>query len=59
MIIARSLSKTKFYIFVAFLIGVSSEDLLFKDWNVIKNNCHKSKLIKFMKQTTDVYSKYN
>ena len=40
-----------------FLIGVSSEDLLFKDWNVIKNNCHKSKLIKFMKQTTDVYSK--
>jgi len=59
MIIARSLSKTKFYIFVAFLIGVSSEDLLFKDWNVIKNNCHKSKLIKFMQQTTDVYSKYN
>ena len=59
MIIARSLSKTKFYIFVAFLIGVSSEDLLYKDWNVIKNNCHKSKLIKFMKQTTDVYSKYN
>ena len=59
MIIARSLSKTKFYIFVAFLIGVSSEDLLFKDWNVIKNNCHKSKLIKFMKHTTDVYSKYN
>ena len=59
MIIARSLSKISFYLLVAFLIGVSSEDLLFKDWNVIKNNCHKSKLIKFMKQTTDVYSKYN
>ena len=59
MIVARSLSKTSFYLLVAFLIGVSSEDLLFKDWNVIKNNCHKSKLIKFMKQTTDVYSKYN
>ena len=59
MIIARSLSKTTFYLLVAFLIGVSSEDLLFKDWDIIKNNCHKSKLIKFMKHTTDVNSKYN
>ena len=59
MIIARSLSKTAFYLLVAFLLGVSSEDLLFKDWYVIKNNCHKNKLIKFMKNTTDVYSKYN
>tara|TARA_B100001093_G_C26708780_1_gene962481 strand:- start:741 stop:1124 length:384 start_codon:yes stop_codon:yes gene_type:complete len=59
MIIARYLSKTTFYLLVAFFIGLSSEDLLFKDWNVIKNNCHKSKLIKFMKQTTDVNSKYN
>ena len=59
MIIARYLSKTSFYLLVAFLIGVSSEDLLFKDWNIIKNNCHKSKLIKFMLDTTDVNSKYN
>jgi hypothetical protein len=59
MIIARSLSKTAFYLLVAFLLGVSAEDLLFKDWYVIKNNCHKNKLIKFMKNTTDVYSKYN
>lgn len=59
MIIARYLSKTIFYLLVAFLIGVSSEDLLFKDWNIIKNNCHKSKLIKFMQNTTDVNSKYN
>jgi hypothetical protein len=59
MIIARYLSKTTFYLLVAFLIGVSSEDLLFKDWDTIKNNCHKSKLIKFMKHTTDVNSKYN
>ena len=59
MIVARSLSKSTFYILVAFLIGVSSEDLLFKDWNIIKNNCHKSKLIKFMQNTTDVNSKYN
>ena len=59
MIVARSLSKSTFYILVAFLIGVSSEDLLFKDWNIIKNNCHKSKLIKFMQHTTDVNSKYN
>ncbi len=59
MIIARYLSKTIFYLLVAFLIGISSEDLLFKDWNIIKNNCHKSKLIKFMQNTTDVNSKYN
>mgnify|MGYP001411650813 CR=1 FL=1 len=59
MIVARSLSKSTFYLLVAFLIGVSSEDLLFKDWNIIKNNCHKSKLIKFMQNTTDVNSKYN
>ena len=59
MIVARSLSKKMFYLLVAFLIGVSSEDLLFKDWNIIKNNCHKSKLIKFMQHTTDVNSKYN
>ena len=59
MIVARSLSKTSFYLLVAFLIGVSSEDLLFKDWNIIKNNCHKSKLIKFMQRTTDVNPKYN
>ena len=59
MIIARYLSKTTFYLLVAFFIGLSSEDLLFKDWNIIKNNCHKSKLIKFMQHTTDVNSKYN
>ena len=59
MIIARSLFKKTFYLLVAFLIGVSSEDLLFKDWDIIKNNCHKTKLIKFMKHTTDVNSKYN
>lgn len=59
MIIARSLSKTAFYLLVAFLLGISSEDLIFKDWYVIKNNCHKNKLIKLIKNTTDVYSKYN
>ena len=25
------------------------EDLLFKDWDLVKNNCHKTKLIKFIK----------
>ena len=30
-------------------IGLSLEDLLFKDWYKIKNNCHKFKLIRFMK----------
>ena len=59
MIIARSLPETSFTLLIAFLLGISLEDLLFKDWNIIKNNCHKSKLIKFMKHTTDVNAKYN
>lgn len=44
---------------VGFLVGLSLEDLLFKDWNVVTNNCHKSQLIQFMKQTDDVDAKYN
>ena len=42
-----------------FLIGLSLEDLLFKDWNVVTNNCHKSQLIEFMRHTEDVDSQYN
>jgi len=44
---------------VGFLVGLSLEDLLFKDWNVVTNNCHKSQLINFMKRTEDVDAKYN
>ena len=36
-----------------FLIGMSLEDLLFKDWAVVTNNCHKSHLIEFMRRTED------
>ena len=43
---------------IAFLIGLSLEDLLYKDWYLIKNNCHKSKLIQFMMNTTDVNKEY-
>lgn len=32
---------------LAFLIGSSLVDLLFKDWTLIKNNCHKNKIMKF------------
>ena len=42
-----------------FLIGMSLEDLLFKDWNVVTNNCHKSQLIEFMRHTEDVDAQYN
>jgi hypothetical protein len=44
---------------VGFLIGLSLEDLLFKDWDVVTNNCHKSQLIEFMRRTEDVDTKYN
>ena len=47
------------YSFIGFLIGMSGEDLLFKDWYLVKNNCHKSKLIKFMQNIIDVNNKYN
>ena len=42
-----------------FLIGMSLEDLLFKDWAVVTNNCHKSQLIEFMRRTEDVDAQYN
>ena len=44
---------------VGFLIGMSLEDLLFKDWAVVTNNCHKSQLIEFMRRTEDVDAQYN
>ena len=53
MIISRHLSKQSFYILVFFLIGISLEDLLYKDWNIIKNNCNKKKLLKFVKNMKD------
>ena len=59
MIIARSMSKNLFVLFISFLLGICLEDLLFKDWSIIKNNCHKNKLINFMKHTINVYSEYN
>ena len=54
MIISRHISTEMFYILVFFMIGFSLEDLLFKDWNLIKNNCHKKKLINFVKNMKDV-----
>ena len=59
MLIGRYMSSKLLLIMIAFFIGLSLEDLIYKDWDIIKNNCHKSKLIKFMKNTTDVSSKYN
>ena len=53
------MSKNLFVLFISFLLGICLEDLLFKDWSIIKNNCHKNKLIKFMKNTVDVYSEFN
>lgn len=39
------------FIIIGLLVGCSLEDGLFKDWYLIKNNCHKKKLIKFMMNT--------
>jgi len=59
MLLGKYISLKLLIIIIAFLIGLSLEDLMYKDWNLIKNNCHKSKLIKLMKNTKDVNSKYN
>lgn len=44
MLIGRYMSSKLLLIMIAFLIGLSLEDLIYKDWDIIKNNCHKSKL---------------
>lgn len=39
-----------FNMFVAFLVGCAAEGLLFKDWMLIKNNCHQDKIEKLFKR---------
>ena len=46
-----------FYGIIGLWLGSCLEDLLFDDWYVVKNNCHKKKLIKFLQHTTDVFGK--
>tara|TARA_Y100000817_G_scaffold305632_1_gene289933 strand:- start:804 stop:1151 length:348 start_codon:yes stop_codon:yes gene_type:complete len=45
--------KNKMYIFdlIAFLVGGSLVDLLYSDWDIVKNNCHKKKIQGFFKRT--------
>jgi len=55
MLFGKYLNNDKvLFIIIGLLVGMSVEDGLFKDWNVIKNNCHKKQLIKFINKTTDV-----
>ena len=42
---------------VGLLLGMSSEDLLFKDWYKVTNNCHKKRLLKVIKKSKDVRKK--
>ena len=37
---------------VAFLIGCAIEGLMFKDWMLIKNDCHQEKIEKLFKSST-------
>ena len=46
IILDRNIRDKKYInIILAFLIGSSLVDFLFKDWMLIKNNCHKKKII--------------
>ena len=57
MLFGKYLNNDKvLFIIIGLLVGMSLEDLLFKDWKVVKNNCHKKKLIKYISKTTDVYN---
>lgn len=44
--------KDTIYIFdlIAFLVGASLVDLLYGDWYIVKNNCHKKKIQGFFKR---------
>jgi len=55
MLLGRYLKNDNIlFIIIGLLVGGSLEGGLFKDWNLIKNNCHKKKLIKFMMHTKSV-----
>jgi hypothetical protein len=47
-------STSTLYLIISFLIGVSIEDLMFKDFYKIKDNCHGKKLIKMLKKNSGV-----
>ena len=49
MLFGYYISGTYLFLVIAFMIGLSIEDLLFKDWYIIKNNCHKKQLLKLFK----------
>jgi len=42
--------QSHFNMFVAFLIGCAVEGLMFKDWMLIKNNCHQEKIQNLFKK---------
>lgn len=51
LLIARYIPDEKvFYIIIAFIMGCGLEGFLFDDWMLIKNNCHKDKIIKLFKK---------
>jgi hypothetical protein len=53
--------KNRYVLFgvAGFLLGLSLEDGLFKDWSVVTNNCHKNQLVAFMQNTVDVHPQFN
>ena len=60
LIIGRYIKSNKTLVAIlGVYVGMVAEDFLYKDWFMIKNNCHKKQLIKYMKQTVDVFKKYN
>ena len=48
LLIGKYISNKKLFIIIFILTGMSIEDLLYKDWYLIKNNCHKKKLFKIL-----------
>ena len=43
------------YACVVFLVGMSLEDLLFKDWFEVRNNCHNKKVVRLLDWTLSAH----
>lgn len=51
LLLGRYIPEEKvFYMIIAFIMGCALEGFLFDDWMLIKNNCHKDKIIKLFKK---------
>lgn len=59
ILIGKYINELMLMVIIGLWLGASLENFLFKDWYIIKNNCHKNKLIKLLQNTTDINPEFN